>query len=183
MYADYFLTLAKDPTAGGQSLLVVPKVNGVETRHMVMSGSSSAGTAFVEFDDMEVPTENIVGERGKAFKYIVSNFNHEVGTTCSAVLSILNSVAWMVLNDSSRGSLSRFNPSVPRECALRTQPSKYSPPRSMHGDIVLWIDYLRINLLSHRYALTRETFGKRLIDHRKPGLPYLLLPMTNSSQP
>lgn len=59
---------------------------------MVMSGSSSAGTAFVEFDDVEVPAENIVGERGKAFKYIVSNFNHEVGTTRSSIY------LWMVLN-------------------------------------------------------------------------------------
>lgn len=91
MYADYFLTLAKDPT-GGQSLLVVPRVDGVGTRHIVMSGSSSAGTAFVEFDDVKVPTENIVGERGKAFKYIVSNLNHEVGTTRGSIYLEFNSL-------------------------------------------------------------------------------------------
>lgn len=76
MYADYFLTLVKDPL-GGQTLLVIPRGEGLETRHMKMSGSSSAGTAFVEFNEVKVPVQNVVGERGKAFKYIVSNFNHE----------------------------------------------------------------------------------------------------------
>lgn len=37
-----------------------------------------AGTAFVDFDDVEVPLDMVVGERGKGFKYVVSNFNHEV---------------------------------------------------------------------------------------------------------
>ena len=77
MYSDYFLTLVKD-MEGAQTLLVIPRVEGVSTRHMTMSGSSSAGTAFVEFDDVKVPVDNLVGQRGQAFKYIVSNFNHEV---------------------------------------------------------------------------------------------------------
>jgi alkylation response protein AidB-like acyl-CoA dehydrogenase len=78
MYADYFLTLVKDEAAGGQTLLVIPRGEGLSTKHMKMSGSGSAGTAFVEFDDVSVPVENVVGQRGQAFKYIVSNFNHEV---------------------------------------------------------------------------------------------------------
>lgn len=55
---------------------------------MVLSGSSSAGTAFVEFDNVKVQVENRVGEERKAFKYIVSNFNHEVGnrTVCRLLL-------------------------------------------------------------------------------------------------
>lgn len=88
MYADYFLTLVKDQQ-GGQTLLVIPRTEGVSTRHMKMSGSSSAGTAFVEFNEVKVPVENVVGERGKAFKYIVSNFNHEVSRACSCTEPIL----------------------------------------------------------------------------------------------
>lgn len=43
-----------------------------------MTGSTTAGTAFVDFDDVQVPVEMVVGERGRGFKYVVSNFNHEV---------------------------------------------------------------------------------------------------------
>lgn len=77
MYAQYFLTLVKE-SSGDFTLVVVPRVKGVSTRHMEMSGSTTAGTAFVEFDEIEVPLDMVVGERGKGFKYIVSNFNHEV---------------------------------------------------------------------------------------------------------
>ncbi|KAF4547699.1 Acyl-CoA dehydrogenase-like protein 3 [Elsinoe fawcettii] len=76
MYADYFLTLVKE-TSGSFTLLVVPRTKGVTTRHMTMSGSTTAGTAFVDFDDVRVPLKNVVGQRGHGFKYIVSNFNHE----------------------------------------------------------------------------------------------------------
>lgn len=33
---------------------MVPRTKGVSTRHMELSGSTAAGTAFVEFDDVEV---------------------------------------------------------------------------------------------------------------------------------
>ncbi|KAI7781846.1 hypothetical protein LA080_014336 [Diaporthe eres] len=76
MYAHYFLTLVKE-SSGEFTLVVVPRTKGVSTRHMEMSGSTTAGTAFVEFDDVEISLDMVVGERGKGFKYIVSNFNHE----------------------------------------------------------------------------------------------------------
>lgn len=77
MYAQYFVTLVKE-TNGEFTLVVVPRGKGLLTKHITLSGSTSAGTAFVEFDDVEVPLNMVVGERGKGFKYIVSNFNHEV---------------------------------------------------------------------------------------------------------
>lgn len=77
MYADNFFTLTKTST-DGMTMLLIPKSQGVSVRHMKMSGSSSAGTAFVDFDDVLVPVENVIGEVGNGFKCIVSNFNHEV---------------------------------------------------------------------------------------------------------
>lgn len=75
------MTLVKE-TSGAFTLLVIPRVKGVTTKHIKLSGSGSAGTAFVEFDDVTLPIKDwIVGERGQGFKYIVSNFNHEVTTT------------------------------------------------------------------------------------------------------
>lgn len=77
MYAQYFLTLVKE-SSGEFTLVVIPRTKGVSTRHMELSGSITAGTAFVEFDDVGVSLDMVVGERGEGFKYIVSNFNHEV---------------------------------------------------------------------------------------------------------
>lgn len=77
MYADYFLTLTKT-SADGMTMLVVPKSEGLTVRHMKMAGSGSAGTAFVDFDEVLVPVENVLGEIGKGLKCIMSNFNHEV---------------------------------------------------------------------------------------------------------
>ncbi|KAH7137396.1 acyl-CoA dehydrogenase [Dactylonectria estremocensis] len=76
MYSDYFLTLVREDT-GSFTLLVIPRTEGVSTKHMTMSGSTAAGTAFVDFDDVEVPSDMVVGERGSGLKYIMSNFNHE----------------------------------------------------------------------------------------------------------
>lgn len=78
MYAQYFVTLVKESN-GEFTLVVVPRSKGLSTKHITLSGSTTAGTAFVEFDDVEVPLNMVVGERGKGFKYVVSNFNHEVG--------------------------------------------------------------------------------------------------------
>lgn len=77
MYAEYFLTLVKE-TTGEFTLLVIPRGKGLTTKHMTMSGSTAAGTAFVNMDDVEVSFDMVVGERGRGLKYIMSNFNHEV---------------------------------------------------------------------------------------------------------
>lgn len=41
------------------------------------SYSGSAGTAYVVFEDVEVPIENVLGEVDGGFKCIMANFNHE----------------------------------------------------------------------------------------------------------
>ena len=39
-------------------------------------GGWSAGTAFVTFDDVQVPAENLIGQEGRGFRIILENFNH-----------------------------------------------------------------------------------------------------------
>jgi alkylation response protein AidB-like acyl-CoA dehydrogenase len=76
MYAKYFLILVRE-TSGVFTLLVVARSEGLTTRHIALSGSTTAGTAFVDLDDVHVPLDMVVGERGQGLKYIMSNFNHE----------------------------------------------------------------------------------------------------------
>lgn len=67
------------PGPGGLSMLVVPlKGNpGVNMRRLKVGGQVSAGTTFIELDDVKVPVENLIGEEGMGMKYIMTNFNHE----------------------------------------------------------------------------------------------------------
>ena len=41
------------------------------------SYSPAAGTAYVTFDDVKVPIENLLGKENEGFELIMSNFNHE----------------------------------------------------------------------------------------------------------
>lgn len=59
--------------AGGLSMLVVPLkgCEGVTMRRLKVGGQISAGTTFIELDDVKVPVENLIGEEGMGMKYIM----------------------------------------------------------------------------------------------------------------
>lgn len=148
MYSNYFLALVKE-TTGDMTLLVIPRTEGLTTRHMTMSGSTAAGTAFVDLDNVRVPIDMVVGERGKGFKYIVSNFNHEVRPILGFASTTLGEV------DIASGCSLGFKLCDARGCASRTRSREcFFLSESHHA---------------HKcsYALSRETFGKKLVEHRK----------------
>ncbi|CEH12087.1 acyl-dehydrogenase [Ceraceosorus bombacis] len=80
IWSDFFTTAVR--TSGkpgdqkGISFLVIPRSEGVRTTKMKMQ-SAGSGTTFVEFDEVKVPAENLIGKEGEAFKYIMWNFLHE----------------------------------------------------------------------------------------------------------
>ena len=59
--------------AAGLSILVVPlkRHKGVSMRRLKVGGQVSAGTTFIELDDVKVPVENLIGEEGMGMKYIM----------------------------------------------------------------------------------------------------------------
>ncbi|EEH36596.1 acyl-CoA dehydrogenase [Paracoccidioides lutzii Pb01] len=66
------------PGRKGISLLIVPlAAKGVTRRRMENSGVNASGSTFIEFDDVEVPVENLIGTENHGFTYIMSNFNPE----------------------------------------------------------------------------------------------------------
>ncbi|KIM20508.1 hypothetical protein M408DRAFT_135293 [Serendipita vermifera MAFF 305830] len=75
-YADYFTTGVRTGE-NGFTVMVIPRGDGVETKAIKTSYSSTAGTAYVTFDRVKVPVENTLGEVGKGMKVILQNFNHE----------------------------------------------------------------------------------------------------------
>lgn len=50
---------------------------GVNMRRLKVAGQISAGTTYIELDDVKVPVENLIGEEGLGMRYVMTNFNHE----------------------------------------------------------------------------------------------------------
>ncbi|RDW79225.1 acyl-CoA dehydrogenase family protein [Aspergillus mulundensis] len=80
IWADYCSAAVRTGGAGrgGISLLVIPlKAKGVTRRRMHNSGVNASGSTFIEFDDVRVPVDHLIGAENKGFPLIMSNFNPE----------------------------------------------------------------------------------------------------------
>ncbi|KAL9080836.1 MAG: hypothetical protein Q9159_007493, partial [Coniocarpon cinnabarinum] len=75
MFSDYFVVGCR--TSKGFSVILVPRSDGVETKPITTSYSKAAATAYIEFDNVEVPVDHLLGTEDKGFYVIMSNFNHE----------------------------------------------------------------------------------------------------------
>lgn len=84
MFADYFVTGCR--TQNGFSVILVPRSDALQTRQIKTAYSTTAATAFVQYDNVKVPVENLLGEEDKGFVVIMSNFNHERFMLCCAVV-------------------------------------------------------------------------------------------------
>ncbi|RXK38326.1 acyl-CoA dehydrogenase [Tremella mesenterica] len=82
MHSDYFTVGAK--TEGGLTVFLVPRGEGVETKQIKTSYSTTAGTAYITFDNVKVPAENMLGPEDGGLLVILSNFNHERWVMCCA---------------------------------------------------------------------------------------------------
>jgi alkylation response protein AidB-like acyl-CoA dehydrogenase/predicted heme/steroid binding protein len=84
VFCDYFVTACK--TKKGYSVILVPRQDGVTTTPIKTSYSPTAGTTFIEFDNVKVPTDHLLGEEDNGFVVIMANFNHERYTmSCGTV--------------------------------------------------------------------------------------------------
>ena len=80
-YGDYIILVCKtDPDAGpaGVSLMVLDLDSaGVSKTKLNKLGWHSSDTAELHFDDVKVPIENIIGEEGKGFYYLMGGLQLE----------------------------------------------------------------------------------------------------------
>jgi len=91
------------PGPSGLSMLVVPLKGypGVTMRRLKVGGQVSAGTTFIELDDVKVPIENLIGEEGMGMRYIMTNFNHErltiaIGATRSSRVALAAAMEYIL---------------------------------------------------------------------------------------
>ncbi|OTA70392.1 acyl-CoA dehydrogenase NM domain-like protein [Hypoxylon sp. EC38] len=84
VFCDYFVTGVR--TDKGLSVLLIERGEGVETKPIKTSYSTAAGTAYITFDNVKVPVENLLGEENKGIYVILANFNHERWTMACATI-------------------------------------------------------------------------------------------------
>ncbi|MFQ3174152.1 MAG: acyl-CoA dehydrogenase [Flavobacterium sp.] len=78
VYADYYVVAAKtSPELGNKGIsifLVDTNLKGVSAVKLDKLGWRASDTAEIAFDDVEIPIENLMGEEGKGFPYIMQHF-------------------------------------------------------------------------------------------------------------
>jgi len=78
IYSDYLIVAAKtDPSEKykGISIFVVDRTaKGISSTKLNKLGWRASDTAEIAFDNVEIPAENLMGEEGKGFPYIMQHF-------------------------------------------------------------------------------------------------------------
>jgi acyl-CoA dehydrogenase len=78
VYADYYVVAAKtNPELGnkGISMFVIDtNSTGITATKLDKLGWRASDTAEIAFDNVEIPEENLMGEEGKGFPYIMQHF-------------------------------------------------------------------------------------------------------------
>lgn len=81
VYGDFIVTVVKtDPNAGsaGVSLLVIDRnADGVSASKLKKLGWHASDTAELAFDQVKVPKENLIGEEGRGFYYLMGGLQVE----------------------------------------------------------------------------------------------------------
>ncbi|KAJ3303524.1 hypothetical protein HDV03_003703 [Kappamyces sp. JEL0829] len=92
-HCHYFTTAVRTGKGhAGISMLLIERSEGVETKQIKTSYSSSAGTSYITFENVKVPVENIMGVEGGGFQVIMFNFNHERWLIIAAMVSATRKV-------------------------------------------------------------------------------------------
>lgn len=78
VYADYYIVAAKtNPELGNKGIsifLMDTGLKGISASKLDKLGWRASDTAEIAFDNVEIPAENLMGEEGKGFPYIMQHF-------------------------------------------------------------------------------------------------------------
>ncbi|EEH45394.2 uncharacterized protein PADG_01544 [Paracoccidioides brasiliensis Pb18] len=150
LWADYCTAAVRTggPGRKGISLLIVPlAAKGVTRRRMENSGVNASGSTFIEFDDVEVPVENLIGTENHGFTYIMSS-----------------KLVTLVPNN----PLSPPFPGLPiyprsQKFSIQTNHQEdFNPERLSMAAACIRLSRVCAED-AYNYAITRETFGQPLI--------------------
>jgi alkylation response protein AidB-like acyl-CoA dehydrogenase len=78
IYADFYIVAAKtNPELGSKGIsifLMDTNLKGISATKLNKLGWRASDTAEIAFDNVEIPAENLMGEEGKGFPYIMQHF-------------------------------------------------------------------------------------------------------------
>ncbi|WVQ78186.1 hypothetical protein IAT38_000269 [Cryptococcus sp. DSM 104549] len=145
MHSDYFTVGAK--TEGGLTVFLVPRGEGVETKQIKTSYSTAAGTAYITFDNVKVPAENMLGPENGGLLVILSNFNHERWVMCCSSAR----VSRLIVEECLKWASQRFVFGKP----LISQPTVRAKLASMIAKVEAtqaWLEAVTFQMCNMSYA-------------------------------
>lgn len=81
VYADYYVVAAKtSPELGNKGIsifLLDTNLKGISATKLEKLGWRASDTGEIAFDNVEIPEDNLMGEEGKGFSYIMQHFAFE----------------------------------------------------------------------------------------------------------
>lgn len=117
-YGDFFVTAVKTET--GLSMIVIDAdLEGVSKNKLDKLGLRSSDTAEIAFADVKVPVENIIGEEGKGFYYMMDSLQVERLSTAQFNVGGMQRILDMTLQYMSERSA--FGKTINKFQALRHQ--------------------------------------------------------------
>ena len=117
VYADYYIVAAKtSPDKGNKGIsifLMDTNLKGISATKLDKLGWRASDTAEIAFDNVELPLENLMGEEGKGFPYIMQHFALErlimaVNAQASAEYAIDYTIDYMSQREAFGKTINKF---------------------------------------------------------------------------
>ncbi|WP_296636312.1 acyl-CoA dehydrogenase family protein [Polaribacter sp.] len=117
VYSDYLIVAAKtnpEDKYNGISIFIVDRsTKGISSTKLDKLGWRASDTAEIAFDNVEIPAENLLGEEGKGFPYIMQHFALErllmgVNAHARAEYATEYSIDYMKEREAFGKSISKF---------------------------------------------------------------------------
>ncbi|WP_395043671.1 acyl-CoA dehydrogenase family protein [Flavobacterium sp.] len=117
VYADYYVVAAKtSPELGNKGIsifLIDTNLNGISATKLDKLGWRASDTAEIAFDNVEIPEENLMGEEGKGFPYIMQHFALErlimaINAHASAEYAIEYAINYMSQREAFGKTIDKF---------------------------------------------------------------------------
>ncbi|MGY5847726.1 acyl-CoA dehydrogenase family protein [Salegentibacter sp. HM20] len=117
VFSDYLVVAAKtDPEKGnkGMSIFVVDRdTPGISSTKLDKLGWRASDTGEIAFDNVKIPAENLMGEEGKGFPYIMQHFALErlimgVNAHARAAYALEYTLGYMAEREAFGKSIDRF---------------------------------------------------------------------------
>ncbi len=117
VYADYYIVAAKTDLALGNKgisiFLIDTNLKGISSTKLDKLGWRASDTAEIAFDNVEIPEENLMGEEGKGFPYIMQHFALErlimaINAHASAEYAIEYTIDYMSQREAFGKKINKF---------------------------------------------------------------------------